>query len=238
MIQVHVVDASNSFAYQEELDSYFRLRHEIYVDERGWHELRRPDRREIDSFDTSDAVHLLGIQPGRGVVAGSRLVPSLRPHLMSEIFPQLADDGVPRRPNVFEWTRFFVARDLREPGRPCHAAGVIYCGILEFCIQRHISNLTIVCEDYWFDHLASIGWSPKQLGPSLKRDDMTMIGLMVDVGPSALMATRQFYRITEPVLWTESAIKQLASPDTIRGGAAISIGQNFDQGSTAPLATG
>ncbi|MES0070091.1 GNAT family N-acetyltransferase [Mesorhizobium sp. M0074] len=210
MIQVHVVDASNCFAYREDLDSYFRLRHEIYVDERGWHELRRPDSREIDPFDTSEAIHLLGIQPGRGVVAGSRLVPSLRPHLMSEIFPQLADGGVPRRPDIYEWTRFFVARDFREPGRPCQAAGVIYCGILEFCIQRGIGNLTIVCEDYWFDRLASIGWCPKRLGAPFKCDDMTIIGVMVDVGPSALAATRQFYRITDPVLWADTPIKQLA----------------------------
>ncbi|TWI28401.1 acyl-homoserine-lactone synthase [Mesorhizobium tianshanense] len=210
MLHVHAVDASNSFAYRKHLDSYFCLRHEVYVNERGWHELRRLDGREIDAFDTSDAIHLLGIQPGRGVVAGSRLVPTLRPHLMSEVFPQLAHDRVPRRHDIFEWTRIFVARDLREPGRPCQAAGVIYCGILEFCIQRYIRSLTIVCEAYWFERLASIGWNPRQLGPSLQRDGMTIIGLMVDMSPAALVATQDFYRMTEPVLWAEGMITRPA----------------------------
>jgi acyl-homoserine lactone synthase len=96
MFHVHIVDRSNRNAYRDELEQHFRLRHEIYVGERGWHDLARRDGREVDAFDNDDAVYLLGILPDKGVVAGSRLVPSLKPHLMSEVFPQLAEDGVPR----------------------------------------------------------------------------------------------------------------------------------------------
>ncbi|MEC5293601.1 acyl-homoserine-lactone synthase [Aurantimonas sp. C2-3-R2] len=90
MFHIHIVDSSNRGAYRDELEQHFRLRHDIYVGERGWHNLARPDGREVDAFDTEDAVYLLGILPGKGVVAGSRLVPSVKPHLMSDVFPQLA----------------------------------------------------------------------------------------------------------------------------------------------------
>lgn len=200
MFKVHPVDHTNRTGYQSHLETYFRLRHDIYVEERGWHELRRPDGREIDAFDTGHAVHLLGIAPQLGVVAGSRLVPTTRPHLMSEVFPSLAGGRVPRHPNVFEWTRFFVTRSFREPGRPCRAAGLVYCSIQEYCLQHDIRNLTIVCEDYWFRRLASIGWNPRLLGNSLQCDNTTIVGLMVEVSNDALRSTRQIYRISEPVL--------------------------------------
>ena len=38
--------------YARLLDDYFRIRHDIYVVERKWTELARPDGREIDQFDT------------------------------------------------------------------------------------------------------------------------------------------------------------------------------------------
>src|SRR3546814_13258346 len=82
MFQSHVVDVSNRGAYRVQVEQHFRLRHEIYVGERGWLDLARSDGREVDAFDNEDAVYLLGIMPDEGVVAGSRLVPSLKPHLM------------------------------------------------------------------------------------------------------------------------------------------------------------
>ena len=35
----------------------FRLRHNIFVDEKGWHDLRRPDGLERDCFDDHHAIH-------------------------------------------------------------------------------------------------------------------------------------------------------------------------------------
>ena len=87
MFKIHIVGATNCHAYRDELDQYFRLRHRIYVGERGWHALERADGLEIDAFDTAEATHLLGITDAGVVVAGSRLVPSVKPHLMGEVFP-------------------------------------------------------------------------------------------------------------------------------------------------------
>jgi len=63
MFKVHVVDAANSVAYREQLDQYFKLRHHIYVGERGWRTLKRPDGREMDAFDTPDAHIFSASQP-------------------------------------------------------------------------------------------------------------------------------------------------------------------------------
>jgi acyl-homoserine lactone synthase len=200
MFKIYMVDRSNRFAYEEFLDDYFRIRHDIYVGERGWFDLARSDGREIDAFDTRDAIYLLGICPLRGVVAGSRFLPSLKPHLMNDIFPQLAENGVPRGEDIFEWTRIFVVPALRSPGKPSGAAGIVYCGIVEFCLEREIRQLSVVCEPYWLERLEVLGWKPLQLGKSLLHKDGEIIGLLLHMSDEALSITRNAYGITQSVL--------------------------------------
>jgi len=200
MFAVHVVDRTNRDLYEEQIEQHFRIRHDIYIGERGWHDLARADGREIDAFDTEDATYLLGIEPGGEVVAGSRLVPTLKPHLMSEIFPSLAPAGVLRAPDIFEWTRIFVVPALRRAGRPCLAAGLIYCGIVEFCLMNKIRRLSVVCETYWTGRLMQLGWNPEPLGPPVSHNGESIIGLALDMTLSALETTRRRYRISGSVL--------------------------------------
>jgi acyl-homoserine lactone synthase len=206
MFKIHIVDASNRAIYHDLIEEHFRIRHDIYVGERGWADLERSDGREVDQFDTETATYLLGITPKGRVVAGSRLVPSLEPHLLSDVFPHLAERGVPRAADIFEWTRVFVIPELRNPGSPCSAAGVVYCGILEFCLQQGIRQLSIVCEDYWFDRLASLGWHPKRLGPSYDHRGSKIVGLITSVTQTALSTTRQSYGITDTVLFVSTEL--------------------------------
>ena len=79
MFKVHAIDAGNRDLYSDALEQHHRIRHDIYVGERRWMELARPDGREIDQFDTDDAVYLLGIETDGRVVAGSRLMRTDRP---------------------------------------------------------------------------------------------------------------------------------------------------------------
>ena len=74
MTEVHVVRRDNSHRYREELDQYFRGRYDVFVRERGWKDLERPDGRDIDQFDTEDAIHLLAIE-GSEVIGGFRFNP-------------------------------------------------------------------------------------------------------------------------------------------------------------------
>src|SRR4029453_10530110 len=102
-------------SYQEVLHCYHQWRHRILVDERGWEELRRPDGLERDQFDTEDAVHLIEMDGG-GVIGGSRLISTVRPTLLSEVFPYLVERGeVPRDEAVLDWSRIFVLPSRRVP---------------------------------------------------------------------------------------------------------------------------
>lgn len=202
MFQLHVVDRTNRSFYEEHLDNYFRIRHDIYVGERGWRDLSRPDGREIDAFDTPDATYLIGISPEGKVVAGSRLVPSWKPHLMKDVFPAVANHQVPVAADIFEWTRVFVVPALRARGESSPAAGRLYCGIMEFCLARHIRRVTVVTEPHWFARFELLGWRPLLLGRPLAGPDGPVIGVLLQMKQEALARIRKIYGLRGPVLLT------------------------------------
>jgi acyl-homoserine lactone synthase len=200
MIKVHAVHQGNRHLYEDAVEQHFRIRHDIYVGERRWMDLARPDGREVDQFDTDEAVYLLAMEEDR-VVGGSRLVPTMEPHLLNDVFPRLANvRGVPRQPGIFEWTRIFVIPAKREGGRLCTAAGIVYCGILEFCLHQAIEQLSVVCEAYWIPRLLALDWTPRLLGEPIEKDGMTVVGITCDMTEAALARTRATYGISGSVL--------------------------------------
>jgi acyl-homoserine lactone synthase len=218
MFKVHAIHAGNRHLYENILDQHHRIRHDIYVGERKWMDLERPDGREIDQFDTDKAIYLLGIEPGKGVVGGSRLIPTLEPHLMSDVFPELANvRGLPRAHNIFEWTRIFIVPAKREGGRLCKAAGIIYCGILEFCLSQNVTQLSVVCEAYWIPRLIALGWNPVLLGEPIEKDGMTIVGITCDMTDEALARTRSTYEINGSVMSAQT-MSSVHLPETTHVG--------------------
>ncbi|MCB1466759.1 MAG: GNAT family N-acetyltransferase [Rhodoblastus sp.] len=101
------------YSTQKNLDlltQAYRLRHKVFVEEMGWHDLRKPDGLEIDQFDTEDAVNMFLVEGGE-VIGYQRMLSTLRPHLLSHVFPHLCDVEAPTGPDVWELTRFCTERN-------------------------------------------------------------------------------------------------------------------------------
>ncbi|MBB6468576.1 acyl-homoserine lactone synthase [Aminobacter lissarensis] len=193
MFKLHIVDWSNRLMYQDHLERHFRIRHEIYVLGRKWQQIERPVPLEIDAFDTRDAIYLLGIDDAGNLVGGSRLVPTTKPHLLSDVFPMLVRGAPPRDVDLYEWTRFFVMPSLRMTGRSSQPAGVVLCGLLEACLRLGIGRLSVVCEDFWPARLEQLGWSVTRLGEALDHPDGRIVALLIQISAAALQATRLSY---------------------------------------------
>jgi acyl-homoserine lactone synthase len=197
MFKMHIVDWSNRQAYQDQLERYFRVRHEIYVSGRQWRQIERPIPLEIDAFDTNDAIYLLGIEDDGNIAGGSRLVPTLKPHLLSEVFPMLVDGEPPRGTDIYEWTRFFISPSLRRSGSPSRAAGVVLCGLQEASLRLGIGQLSVVCEAFWPARLEELGWSVTRLGQVLNHPDGRILALLIQVSEEALASTRLAYGLDD-----------------------------------------
>jgi acyl-homoserine lactone synthase len=207
---IHIVTAENRHLYQDEMIEQHRLRHEVYVEERKWVGLNSHDGLEFDPFDTSDTIYFLAIENGR-VVGGSRMNPTVGPHLLTEICPQLAEiKGIPRGPDVFEWTRIYAAKDRRDSGRfGSGIVGEIFCASLEYAYEEAISALSLQFEAWWLPRLQQHGWNIKPLGLPCLINNEWWLAALLPITAEMVRSTRAFYRVNRPVLVRNGITKPL-----------------------------
>lgn len=89
-------------------------RYKVFIERLGW-QVASCGECEADQFDRPDTVYVVA-QDRLGRVSGcARLLPTHRPYLLGEVFPQLLNGrSPPRSPEVWELSRF-AAVDLHEP---------------------------------------------------------------------------------------------------------------------------
>ncbi|WP_257179376.1 MULTISPECIES: acyl-homoserine-lactone synthase [Bradyrhizobium] len=212
---IHVISAVNRHLYEDVLEQHFRVRHEIFVEERKWEALRKPDGREIDSYDNDDAIYLLALEHRR-VLGGSRLYPTTRPTMMSEVFPHLASvRGCPSDPLVWEWSRFFVSRERRD--------GLFNLQLMaaaqEFCLAQGIERLCLVMETWWLPRFHDIGFVVTPLGlPALVENSWTMAAT-IEIRQESLDVVRDRIGMTSVVQQEGPRIDCIARAN-FRGAAA------------------
>lgn len=215
MVELHVVGDSNSHLYSVELEQYFRGRYEVYVRERGWKELDRPDGREIDQFDTKEAVHLLAIEH-KQVVGGHRFNPSLGPTLLSEVFPWLSATPLERSPDVFETTRLWVAKEKR--GRYAHPSveSILLAGTMEFALALKLRKIRVLFETWWVSRFQSLGWQLRPLGLPQDINGLNCIAVAKDVTEAIWMEICLKRSVSGSVLfWKGTARPSYQLPELI-----------------------
>jgi acyl-homoserine lactone synthase len=213
MANLHVITHANRHLYEDALEDYFRLRHQIYVEERHWTQLAKADGREIDQFDTPSTIYLMAIEGSR-VVGSHRLVPTSEPNLMNDLFPFLAMRGLVCRPDVYELSRVFVVRDRRGEQIQPRIESIIMAGTMEFGLLEGLSQFTIVMETWWLPRFQEMGWNPRPLGVPTEINGMSCIGVTVDVTEQAWRETCRKRAVDRPVLvWNGLNAPVLGLPD-------------------------
>jgi acyl-homoserine lactone synthase len=210
MTEVHVVGQHNASSYGDVLENYHRWRHLIYVEERGWNDLRSPDGLERDQFDTDAATYLIAILDGE-VVGGSRLIPMSNPTLLTSVFPHMIERGdPPTDASTIEWTRMFVVPAHRLGNRPQSVAGALFCAVMEYCCAIGAQRVGGVQETFWLPRWQQFGWTTRPLGlPQEIAGAMTLAAFM-DVSQQALSGVRAATGWSDPVLVWD------AEPNTAR----------------------
>lgn len=162
--------------HQDLLEEHYRLRHDIFVGERGWVALARPDGREIDAYDTAQAVYVLAIDNGH-VVGGYRFLPTSAPHLLQDHYSHLVDGPVPRGREIHEWSRFFI-RGNRRGGE---LFGKLIGSVPGACKLLGIASLTSVIEPDWLPRFDAASFCYQLLGPFLETAGMQLAAVQIDI---------------------------------------------------------
>lgn len=91
-------------------------RHQVFVERLGW-QLQTRDGVELDEFDRPDTVYVIAQDDDGDIIGFARLLPTTRPYLLADVFPQLLNGlPPPRSPDVWELSRF-SAVDLNGPAQ-------------------------------------------------------------------------------------------------------------------------
>jgi N-acyl-L-homoserine lactone synthetase len=101
--------------------SVIGYRHKVFVEHLGW-ELKTFGNTEQDQFDHEDTIYLVTRDDFGNVSGCARLLPTTKPYLLGDVFPQLFNGmPVPKSELVWELSRFaavdFNARNTPEAGQ-------------------------------------------------------------------------------------------------------------------------
>lgn len=105
-----------SLDHQAAVEMY-RLRHKIFHDRLGW-EVTSDNGMEHDEFDRANPVYVLVRRDDDGELVGCwRMLPTVGPYMLKDIFPQLLHgQPAPQQNDVWELSRFAIDSDRVESG--------------------------------------------------------------------------------------------------------------------------
>ena len=93
-------------------EGMFRLRYETFRVRLGWDVETTDDGLEIDQFDGEDSQYILAKSPEDDIDACWRLLPTLGPNMLRDVFPQLLNgQPAPAAADVWELSAFALATD-------------------------------------------------------------------------------------------------------------------------------
>lgn len=83
-----------------------QYRYKVFIETLGW-ELETRNGEELDQFDRPDTLYVIAEDEEGNVNGCARLLPTHRPYLLGEVFPQLMNgQPIPCSPDVWELSRF------------------------------------------------------------------------------------------------------------------------------------
>lgn len=206
---MRVVWGNDTFRESELMEKIWRFRHEQFVDRLGWRELAREDRREIDLFDTYNAVHMVILVEGE-IAAYSRLLPTMAPHLLSDVYPEvMGGKEWPHGHSIYEWTRCIASdRILKRDGLP--VSSLLIAGVMEFCLVAGIDKLVVETHPKLVGQLLATGWETEVLASPTTYKDYLVVPVCATPTPQGLLQLHEMSGLRHSLL--ELSMRQVMNP--------------------------
>lgn len=203
---IRVVNNGNKRQFANILDGQFRLRHGIFVKERGWTEFEIDGIYEKDQYDNDSAVYMIAVDETEDVAGGFRLYPTTLPHMLTEQFPNLVEGTVLRRSDVLELTRFAMRTTER---RSSHYFELLLA-IQEYGLREGLAGYTSVINTPRIPILQGFGFDIEPLGLPQMMDDKTIIAVLFHVSEDCLSRVRNKVNIHASVFEDAAAKRRIA----------------------------
>ena len=203
-------------SYPELFDEMFRQRHQIFVEGRGWKELGKVDGREIDQFDTTNAIYIVALGADGQLQGSIRVKPTTGPTILEEVFPRLCTKRkIPKKIETWEMSRLLVCHHSEMDDAGVRIKGKLICAMYEFCMNHGIETVTAIGDTFFLPRLMKAGVEAIPFGLPQKYDTGEMVALELTVNAECLQNMRGYYRIPENALTSDLSLPNPDSSDHI-----------------------
>jgi len=197
---IFVLSGADAHQFPKLMEDVYRLRHQVFVDELGWSDLRRDDGLEIDQFDTPDAVHHIAVHDDK-VVGYQRMLPTTMPHLLSDVFPELCEVEYPKSLDTYELTRYCVRPAYRTGRRGVSSVGSeLMAGFVEWGLSSGVHHVIIEFETIWVLRALQLKFLAQPLGYETKIGTQNITATKVTFNHQTLTKIREYRGNHEPVV--------------------------------------
>jgi len=181
-MHIEVVGADLRPSRQDLLSRAFALRHHVFVEDRGWTFLRRPDGLDIDTHDAGATTHFLALD-GDSVIGHVRLVPG--GYLaVARADPERIRDAAGDT-KIAGLSRFCVAPEVRSPLKDAVITH-LFTAALEHAIEQGTGALLFDTDPSIVFILRALGFSIKNVGEPAPIAGRMMQPIVLKLDASAL----------------------------------------------------
>lgn len=195
-----IVNAENRSLFESELMDMHRQRKAVFVDGQGWQVPVIGDM-EVDDYDEADTTYLIAKAASHSeqVLASARLLPTVRPHLMADLFARACDGHAPRGPYIWEVSRFCVNPSVAGRRKRVELLWEMACGVMETALLHGVEQVTFVANAALLPLALDCGWQCARLGPTLSDGDDEITAVAASITPDGLRSVRKRLGVETPV---------------------------------------
>lgn len=202
---LQLITPSTYGAFAGDLVEMHRLRYRVFKLRLDW-DVEVSDDRERDRFDDLHPIYLLQRDHDGRVSGCARILPTLGPTMLQDVFPTLLH-GEPMRssPAIWESSRFAV--DAPE-NAPKAAGGIavetyeLFAGLVEFGLARELREIVTVTDARLERILRRASWPLRRIGPPVQIGKTLAVAGFLEVSIAALQRLREAGGLHGPALWS------------------------------------
>ena len=188
---IDLINPGERQLFASSLLQMYHDRKRVFVDELGWQLKNRGSWLELDDFDNEAAVYLMARDAETGAHRGSvRLLPTMGPHMMDGVFPDLCAEGVLRSPSCWEISRLVASVEGKAGTRLLRVHRLLALSLVEFAMLNDIDSYVLVAESQRVPALLTVGWRVTPLSLPTEFDGQMIEALKIHIEPDTLVAMR------------------------------------------------
>jgi len=198
---IDIFNFETAYKYGDALPTLLKCRYREFVLQHKY-EVPTYNGMEYDQYDTPAAIYLIWRDVSGTIRAGMRLLPTSRPYMIQELWPQTVKEiDLPQKPTVWEATRFFIDKSIDKNLRHLAHAEIL-CGMLEFALHYGIAKFIATAPPRLWDFtFRRFGWPAIIVGPSTEIGYSELIQTcMMDVTSEILETVRLTANINDNVI--------------------------------------